>query len=1056
MQFRRELTFVEMEKRPQVVISSFALADNPKKLGRIAHLKHLLSLGSEHIVLIERASDTHWDVMSEARSFLLSQSTEESPLHVTAPCPHDGACPRAKGKEACTFAQRLQRPLFLRKTKHGKRGEETVAYTYLVISRGQRPVAGSIYSDVGRMGAVGKENVQRLLAKESGRSELQEVEGGEHGNYEVVNVATQVPPIDTAAPNDPTVQSQLREEAYAWPRQVAPSMKRSGHVVMDLCAADGQIKRIRVARSHGKQEYYDARKSGWGDLYPHRPKGKEEIRDRGVRRLTKVDHSKDEEQIDEILKAVNSSPLEHETDDFEIHFEDASENAGSNPVAGELSDDVDLEAVLRSLGKKMPTAEWEAVEDGREEAEDMLKDFGTSEKPRKKREESYSRKGRAVADAKRAARFEARRGFSTSARRSSAEDLAEDCAIGEGGFSRSSLSDPPMDRPMTTPYVSTRPRRPAATPEAEPAAAGEGTFPAWSLSDPPHRGEVSRSASETQTVDEIDEECAFGEGGFSSYSLSDPPTDRPIDRPSSRSQRAFTSAMSEPSFRGEEGYVSARARQEEVDEECALGEGGFSRSSLSDPEDGRPIDKPYVSTRPKRPSQPVARNEDDIDEECAFGDGGFSRSSLSDPLDDHSTSKPYESSRPKRPEPVRANEDDIDEECAFGDGGFSQSSLSDPLDLPIRKPHVSVRPKRSESLRARDEDDIDEDCAIGEGGFTQFSLSDPPHRSTSTFSTPTRPRVPQPTVSNTRFMSVAPAERTSVTSRPKLNVGALRSIYDSGTPITVLTAYDFPTASLAARAGIDMILVGDSLAQVALGYPSTVPLTIEEMAHHVRAVARGAGGSFILVDLPFGYAEASVPDGVKAAVSLMKAGADGIKIEGGREMLPLVRRLSETGIPVMSHIGLQPQRVASMGYKAQGRNAAAAIDLVATAKECEAAGAFSLLLEAIPHAVATAVTQRTSIPTIGIGAGNGCSGQVLVITDMLATYDIANVGEQNTFKVPKFVRLFGNVGRESRNALDEYVEAVRSRDFPTTGAETYAMPKDEREQFLKALEEEKE
>jgi 3-methyl-2-oxobutanoate hydroxymethyltransferase len=169
-----------------------------------------------------------------------------------------------------------------------------------------------------------------------------------------------------------------------------------------------------------------------------------------------------------------------------------------------------------------------------------------------------------------------------------------------------------------------------------------------------------------------------------------------------------------------------------------------------------------------------------------------------------------------------------------------------------------------------------------------------------------------------------------------------------------------------------------------------------------------------------------------------------------------VRRLSETGIAVMSHIGLQPQRVASTGYKAQGRNAAAAVDLIATAKECEDAGAFGLLLEAIPHAVGKAVTERVTIPTIGIGAGNACSGQVLVLTDMLASYDLAIPGEEDSFKVPKFVRLFANVGKESRRAVDEFVAAVHTRDFPTAPKETYAMPKDQMEEFTRMIKEKEE
>lgn len=298
-------------------------------------------------------------------------------------------------------------------------------------------------------------------------------------------------------------------------------------------------------------------------------------------------------------------------------------------------------------------------------------------------------------------------------------------------------------------------------------------------------------------------------------------------------------------------------------------------------------------------------------------------------------------------------------------------------------------------------------------------------------------------------------------ARPKLTVGALQAMHDAGTPITVLTAYDYGMALVCARAGVDILLIGDSLAQVHLGHATTVPLTLEEVAHHVRAVARGAGSSFILADMPFGYAESSVADGVKAAVTLMKAGADGIKLEGGLEHAALFRRLAECGIPVMPHIGLMPQRATVTGYKAQARRASSALELVDTAVELAEAGAFGLLLEAIPPVVAREITQRAGIPTIGIGAGADTSGQVLVTTDMWGTYDMRTDTEAaadvtdgtDTGKpqVPKFVREFGAVGREMRRAVDGFNAAVRDRSFPQKGAETYGMPKAEVEAFLGAL-----
>jgi 3-methyl-2-oxobutanoate hydroxymethyltransferase len=880
--FKRDFTFIEMA-RPQVAMSTFALSELPTKLGRINHLNELLSVGAEHIVIVDRSSDAVWEAMKHAREYLLRQSTPERPLHVTAPCAGDGGCPRADGKEACAFGQRLQRPTFLRKTKHTNRGDEIVPYTYLIVSRGKRPEAAETEELVGRIGAVGKEDIERQLMKETGRTVLQQVEGGEHGAFEAVAVPASEDVIEVDIQAGEEATAHLRAEAYAWPRIVSPTLKRSGHVVVDVCTKDGELQRMRVAKSHGKQIYYDARRLDWGDQYPHQPKGKVEMRTRGIRRLTKVDHSAAEEELDEMLAEINRK------DEDDVVPEAAmAEDAAPRPTAVEdeqfrSTGDAELDALLRSMGATNFGAEL--VPETKPQA------------PRSKR----TSKGAAN-----------KRSYSSSAREDEfyfKEDVEEDCAPGEDSFAQHSLSDPDYVRPADKPYVSARPKRPeqpiTPNPDSEPASVGEGGWSRWSLSDPPIRSEE-------------DVEFYF---------------------------------------------------KEDVDADCAPGEESFSQHSLSDPDYQRkePLEE-YNPPRPKRPDPlPLPSNA----EPASAGEGGWSSWSLSDP--------PYRSS------------------------GVGSSSGS----------------KRSYSTSAR-----------------RFSA---------------RPRLP-PVGLSPRLMSVAPSQPSQASSsRPKLNVLALESLYRKNEPITVLTAYDYPTALLCSRAGVDVILVGDSLAQVALGYPSTVPLTLDEMAHHVRAVSRGAGSSFVLVDLPFGHAEVSVAEGVRAAVALMKAGADGIKIEGGEEMLPLVKRLSETGIAVMSHIGLQPQRVASMGYKAQGKSAAAAADLIDTAKACEAAGSFGLLLEAIPQPVATAVTQATSIPTIGIGAGNGCSGQVLVLTDMLATYDTAVDGEVDTFKVPKFVRTFGNVGKQSRAAVDAYISAVRSRDFPASPKETYAMPKDQLEEFRRLV-----
>ncbi|KAJ9098050.1 hypothetical protein QFC19_006485 [Naganishia cerealis] len=329
---------------------------------------------------------------------------------------------------------------------------------------------------------------------------------------------------------------------------------------------------------------------------------------------------------------------------------------------------------------------------------------------------------------------------------------------------------------------------------------------------------------------------------------------------------------------------------------------------------------------------------------------------------------------------------------------------------------------------------------------------------------PARVMVPYPTSSSRRWMSVKPMENTapSATTRKKVTLASLRKLRSEQTPITMMTAYDYPTALLTHSSGIDMTLVGDSLSQVALGHYNTNQITLDEMIHHCKAVARGAKTPFIISDMPFGSFEASVQHGVESAVRLVKEGyVDGVKIEGGREIIPLVKRLTEVGIPVMPHLGLQPQRATSLsGYMVQARSSGAAKELYETAVALQQAGAFALLLEAIPHKVASYITDKLDLLTIGIGAGPGTSGQVLVASDVLGVFpteeeaEVAATehGQQlQAVKVAKFVRRFGNVGSESRRAVREYIEAVRSGGFPEIGKETYMIAKEEWDEFERSM-----
>ncbi|WVR04628.1 3-methyl-2-oxobutanoate hydroxymethyltransferase [Kwoniella sp. DSM 27419] len=769
---------------PAVVMSTFLLSTLPTQPSQHAHLQHLLSLDSQYIILADYRTPTGWAAISRARQYLLDQATPETPLHIVAPCPHDGICPLASTRSTCSFSQRIQRPVFTRRTKHSSRGEEDTGYCYVVLARGERPVvsttaeeslSGLPTSSLGRVGGVGKEEAEKARLKRDGRSVLREVEGHE-GVLEMVSLPegeegpAEVDTSNSSEGSRAQMWTDMREEAYVWPRLVAPPMKRSGHVTMDACCPDGNIQRLTFSKSHSKQGYHDARKSTWGDLFPHVPKASPVVRTRGLKRLNKPEQD-DEGVLEEIMA---EEALEREYD---------------------LESEVESLRELEELGIEIPRAELAADTTG---------------------------------------------------------------------------SD------------------------------GDGVA-VW------------------QT-----------------------------------------------------GQASARRRE------------GQRRT--------------FTSSAGRRPSLQV---------------------------------------------------------------GLQPS-------LQIRR--MSARP---------------------------VALTTGP--------------------------------------RPKVTLSTLNRLSAAKVPISVVTAYDYPTALLAESCGVDMVLVGDSLSQVALGHESTTQITLEEIIHHAKAVTRGAKSPFVFADMPFGSFETSLEQGVANVIRLIKeSGIDGVKIEGGLEIVPLVKRLSDIGIPVMPHLGLQPQRATSLsGYLVQGRTAQSAYDIFTTARAMQQAGAFGLLIEAVPRNVARRITEELDVLTIGIGAGNGTDGQVLVVTDVLGVYaqeepifvpaqpqgqsqltqptpsstvesadpaqtpvapensplptstapdstplpitptpEILSSGSSVTVGTPltpdagsiplysksahspRFVRQFGAVGSHARRAVAAYVSAVKDRSFPDP-SESYGMKKVEWDGFSALLEQDK-
>jgi 3-methyl-2-oxobutanoate hydroxymethyltransferase len=273
----------------------------------------------------------------------------------------------------------------------------------------------------------------------------------------------------------------------------------------------------------------------------------------------------------------------------------------------------------------------------------------------------------------------------------------------------------------------------------------------------------------------------------------------------------------------------------------------------------------------------------------------------------------------------------------------------------------------------------------------------------------------------------------------KISAPSLRASKKRGERLVCLTAYDYPTARIVDEAGIDIVLVGDSLGNVVLGYGNTVPVTLDEIMIHLKAVRRAVQRALLVADMPYGSFHTGADDAVKNALRLVKeGGAEAIKLEGGRKRLPLIKRLVDEEIAVMGHIGLTPQSINKLGaYRVQGKTAEAARELLDDALALEEAGAFAIVLEVVPREIAQMITESVSIPTIGIGAGAGCDIQVLVLHDMLGL---------SFGKLARFVRPYANLHQTITEAVTRYADDVRNGTYPSE-AESYALPAEAAEEL---------
>ncbi|MDY3991626.1 MAG: 3-methyl-2-oxobutanoate hydroxymethyltransferase [Lachnospiraceae bacterium] len=276
----------------------------------------------------------------------------------------------------------------------------------------------------------------------------------------------------------------------------------------------------------------------------------------------------------------------------------------------------------------------------------------------------------------------------------------------------------------------------------------------------------------------------------------------------------------------------------------------------------------------------------------------------------------------------------------------------------------------------------------------------------------------------------------------KQTVNTLQKMKENGEKIAMLTCYDYTTATLIEQTDIDAVLVGDSLGMTVMGYDDTLPVTMEDMIHHTVCVSRGLKNTFLVGDMPFMSYHISDEQAVENAGRLIKEGhANAVKLEGGAKYCSQIRAIVDAQIPVVAHIGLTPQSVNAFGgFKVQGKNVERAKELLEDAKKVEEAGAFMVTLECVPEKLATMISEELTIPTIGIGAGNGCDGQILVYQDMLDMYDGL---------APKFVKHFAHIGREMKDAFNAYSKEVKEKTFPVTGEHTFKIADEVMEELKK-------